>query len=104
MRAISSGRSPSAPSTAAASPAACKNSGAMARRVALLGSCRARPADAPVGAADPAGRVTVSLYLKDPAEPPRVPGSAEDFAALAQPTTRAALAARRQQQFAEAAR
>ncbi len=76
----------------------------MTRRVPLAGSRRARPADAPVGAADPARRVTISLYLKDPAEPPRVPGSAEDFAVLTQPMTRDALAARRQEQFAQAAR
>jgi kumamolisin len=72
------------------------------RRVALAGSRRTRLTDEPIGAPDPAGRVTVSLHLKDPSEPPRVPGSAEDFAALAQPTTRAELARRRAQQFAPA--
>jgi kumamolisin len=60
--------------------------------------------DEPIGALAPGKRVTVTLHLTDPSEPHRVPGSAEDFAALAEPMTRVALAQRRQRQFAEAER
>jgi len=76
----------------------------MLGRIPLPGSRRAHLTDEPIDAFAPSKRVTVTLHLKDPSEPHREPGSAEDFAALTQPTTRAALAARRQRQFAEAER
>jgi len=76
----------------------------MSSRIALAGSRRANLSDEPIGALAPGKRVTVSLHLKDPSEPHRVPGSAEDFAALTEPTTRAELASRRRRQFADAER
>jgi kumamolisin len=76
----------------------------MTERVELAGSRRSERPDKAVGAPDAGARITIGMYLKDPSEPPRRPGSAEDFAALARATTREQLARRRWSQYAEAAR
>jgi kumamolisin len=76
----------------------------MPELVELAGSRRLHHLGAPVGAPDPATPVTIGLYLKDPSEPVHKPGSADDFAALDRPMTRAQLADGRAAQFAEPAR
>jgi kumamolisin len=75
----------------------------MADLVELAGSRRSHHTGAPVGAPDPAAPLTIGLYLTDPSEPAYKPGSAEDFAALGRPVTRAQLAEMRRAQFAEPA-
>jgi kumamolisin len=75
----------------------------MPQLVELAGSRRLHHMGAPVGAPDPATPVTIGLYLKDPSEPVHEPGSADDFAALDRPMTRAQLTEKRRAQFAEPA-
>jgi kumamolisin len=75
----------------------------MSKLVEVAGVRRARGAALePAGAVDPAAEITVALYLKDPSRPRRKIGSAEDFAALARPTTRAQLARERLSRYAQA--
>jgi kumamolisin len=76
----------------------------MSERVELAGSRRPQRMEKPAGAPDPDAQISVGLYLKDPSEPLCRPGSLDDFAVLAEATTRAQLGRRRQSQYAEAAR
>ena len=71
-------------------------------RVELAHSARRRPEGEAVGRPDDGARLAVTLHLRHPAEPDHAPGSAEDFAALAVPTTRRRLALERARLFAPA--
>jgi len=74
----------------------------MSKHVELAGSCRIDRTGVLVGEPDPGKPITIGLHLADPSERALKPGSAEDFALLRQPITRAQLAERRRSQFAEA--
>jgi kumamolisin len=75
----------------------------MSERVELPGSRRLQQPDKAFGVPAADARITVGLYLKEPSEPHRRCGSAEDFAALARVTTREQLARKRRSQYAGAA-
>jgi kumamolisin len=77
--------------------------GGRQRLTELPGSHRPEPEGAQaVGAVAGSERVTLRLYLANPATEVHPPGSAEDLAALARPTTRRALARQRAVEYAPA--
>ena len=70
--------------------------------VTLSGSRRFKPAEKLIRPVDPKEKLVISLYLKNPKQKARVPGSSTDLSLLAQSTTRRQLARQRAIEFAPA--